>query len=192
MGKPITGKEITCQTCGKIFYIPKNRFGTAKFCSYKCMGAASKREFRGVCEICGNEFTYVACREGKAKYCSRKCYYKAQHLKGTVTIKCKECGKDFQTSPSCHRVFCSRACLWINKKKTINGSRSTMRRAMLRRELIEKCLDCGYDAHKEILGIHHIDGNEDNNSIENIAVLCPNCHSVRHSKHIVHGAKELF
>lgn len=45
-----------------------------------------------------------------------------------------------------------------------------------------KCCICEYSKHIEL---HHIDGNRNNNSISNIASLCPNCHTeVEHKEHL--------
>lgn len=43
--------------------------------------------------------------------------------------------------------------------------------------LYGKCECCGYD---EVLDLHHIDGNHNNNNPENHSVLCPNCHAKIH------------
>lgn len=43
--------------------------------------------------------------------------------------------------------------------------------------LYGKCECCGYS---EVLDLHHIDENHDNNSPENHGVLCPNCHAKIH------------
>ena len=40
------------------------------------------------------------------------------------------------------------------------------------------CARCGYDEYVEILQVHHIDGNRDNNNINNLIILCPNCHAL--------------
>ena len=42
------------------------------------------------------------------------------------------------------------------------------------------CADCGFDEIPAILMFHHIDGDRVNNKPENIARLCPTCHSKRH------------
>ena len=44
----------------------------------------------------------------------------------------------------------------------------------------DKCVECGYDEHPEILHIHHIDRDRTNNTKENLEVLCPNCHGLEH------------
>ena len=39
-----------------------------------------------------------------------------------------------------------------------------------------KCEYCGYSECVGILEVHHLDHDRDNNSEENLAILCPNCH----------------
>ena len=43
--------------------------------------------------------------------------------------------------------------------------------------LYGKCESCGYS---EVLDLHHIDGNHNNNDPSNHGVLCPNCHAKVH------------
>lgn len=43
----------------------------------------------------------------------------------------------------------------------------------------KKCERCGYDLY-EILHVHHIDRNRDNNVLNNLELLCPNCHAKEH------------
>jgi predicted HNH restriction endonuclease len=57
---------------------------------------------------------------------------------------------------------------------------------MIRRNMIQKCNICGYEEVKDILGVHHKDGNRKNNEIKNLMIVCPLCHSLIHHKHIVH------
>lgn len=43
-----------------------------------------------------------------------------------------------------------------------------------------KCESCGivdWNSKPIVLHLHHCDGNPDNNSLDNLQVLCPNCHS---------------
>lgn len=61
---------------------------------------------------------------------------------------------------------------------------------MKARDMIIFCNRCGYDEHPRILGVHHIDRNKKNNDLSNLEVLCPNCHSLEHSRHTVHGFNE--
>lgn len=56
---------------------------------------------------------------------------------------------------------------------------------MLTRGLINQCNRCSYNETPKILGVHHKDHDRTNNLLENLEVLCPNCHSLEHMKHIV-------
>ena len=47
----------------------------------------------------------------------------------------------------------------------------------------EKCMKCGWNERHGITGkvpiqLEHIDGNSENNSLDNLILLCPNCHSL--------------
>ena len=46
--------------------------------------------------------------------------------------------------------------------------------------LTKKCEKFGYDEYDFCLDIHHIDMNENNNDISNLAVLCVICHKKLH------------
>ncbi len=41
------------------------------------------------------------------------------------------------------------------------------------------CERCGYDRH-EILQVHHKDKNRSNNDLDNLELICPNCHYEEH------------
>ena len=57
-----------------------------------------------------------------------------------------------------------------------------LRRCYLLQKSSYKCTRCGFDERRPcgstILEIDHIDGNHQNNVIENLQVLCPNCHAL--------------
>lgn len=56
------------------------------------------------------------------------------------------------------------------------------RKVRLLEEASYQCSQCGYDKKRpdgqSILEIDHIDGNPENNSKNNLRVLCPNCHAL--------------
>jgi len=179
----------TCLTCSSIFCVPAYRYNTAKFCSYKCMGQSSRKTFEKECEICSSVFTFIATRIDKAKYCSRICYYKSMSKKGSVKQICKNCNSEFLKSPcKKNKKFCSKECLTNHTKNTYKDSFSSVRAFLKRSGRLSKCQICGFDSVPEIMGVHHIDRNRKNNNIENLMVLCPNCHSIEHRKHIPHSA----
>ncbi len=43
----------------------------------------------------------------------------------------------------------------------------------------ELCERCGYNRY-DILQVHHRDRNRDNNDLENLELICPNCHAEEH------------
>ena len=60
-------------------------------------------------------------------------------------------------------------------------SRSRLKERLVEEGLKEyKCECCGlteWMGKPIVLQLHHIDGNHDNNNLENLQLLCPNCHS---------------
>lgn len=114
------------------------------------------KDFRD-CIECGNSVNNYY-----AKYCSNKCQLNSQY---SAYIK-----------------------KW--KAKEVNGSRGTNTKAISKhviRYLQEKhksgCSLCGWNEIHNKLGkipleIDHIDGDSENNSIENLRMICPNCHSL--------------
>lgn len=189
MAKLRSGINKNCLNCNISFYVKPYRINETKFCSRKCKDSMPGERIKTICVICSNEFQHILCRANKAKYCSRKCYYKGQVKKGTITFICKHCGKEYKGSPS--RIgrskYCSIQCINKESHKTFNPTFNTVRKAMLKRGQIDKCERCGYSECKKILGIHHKDRNRKNNKKENLEVLCPNCHSLEHQKHLPHG-----
>jgi 5-methylcytosine-specific restriction endonuclease McrA len=47
-------------------------------------------------------------------------------------------------------------------------------------KLPNKCAACDYDKIPWILEVHHKDRDRSNNDIENLEILCPNCHTEEH------------
>jgi hypothetical protein len=76
--------------------------------------------------------------------------------------------------------------LWLEGKDSgtlKGGSLSKTIRNYLLKKSNYCCSQCGWNKINPVTGnspleIHHIDGNYLNNTIENLQVLCPNCHSL--------------
>lgn len=190
MAKPLTGIYLKCLNCYKECYTPKNRISKFKFCCRSCAALFVRVKIKKECEICRKIFEHISARSNKAKYCSRQCYYKARINKGNIEYKCQHCGILFKDSLSHKRKFCSKSCVGKSSVSTFNPSYTTVRKAMLNRKLINKCERCGFNKEPKILGVHHKDRNRNNNELINLEILCPNCHSLEHSKHICHGFRE--
>ena len=68
---------------------------------------------------------------------------------------------------------------YLNTDKKIKTSK--LKNKLIKENIIEnKCDICGLTSWLDkpiVLQLHHIDGNPNNNSLENLQLLCPNCHS---------------
>lgn len=104
--------------------------------------------------------------------------------------QCENCGVDFKYTPSQSRGrFCSNTCQGEHKYRTqsipkiLEGKSTNVN--SIKRYLSEtvghKCVWCGNEGKHNgkdlVLQLDHIDGNSDNNNLENLRLLCPNCHS---------------
>jgi len=108
---------------------------------------------------------------------------------------CKFCGKEFYRADSkkkCSKsglFFCSRECKDLAQRigglKEIQPSHygrvlSDYRLLAKREKPSECCERCGYGKVPGILQVHHKDRNRLNNSIDNLEIICPNCHQEEH------------
>lgn len=135
----------------------------------------------------------------KCAYCSKAIYRRPVEI-GRRSVYCsaacfgKSCRKE-KPCPACGRTIlasekrrsCSRAC--ANRLRTGikygTGARkdivSTVR--YLKARLIElrgpACERCGY-CRVQILVVHHVDRDRKNNKMENLELICPNCHAEEH------------
>lgn len=93
--------------------------------------------------------------------------------------ECVCCGSIFTTEvrDSNKQVTCSRSCSNTHFR-TKEGATTYRSRALRHYGCI--CSVCGF-SNILALEVHHIDKNRDNNSIENLKVLCANCHRIIHS-----------
>ena len=138
------------------------------------------------CKKCNKEFSsqrglnahQVSHKDGNRYSISRKI---------NKNFFCVNCNRETEWSHSSTNTFCSKECNGeYNRKQTfINITNGivygivTMRKFLL--ETKGCCEDCGitntYNNKPITLQCDHIDGNSDNNILENLRLLCPNCHS---------------
>lgn len=146
-------------------------------------------------------------KRGNGKFCSRDCFKssgglqdaakKAADLVRTaeVAVVCAYCGATSYRKPARQRsksntYFCSRVCkdhgqriengitaIHPSHYGTENGVRY---RKLALSEKGSICERCGYNKCLSALQVHHLDKNRSNNRLENLMVLCANCHCEVH------------
>lgn len=97
-----------------------------------------------------------------------------------VELKCDYCGKNFIRRKSeiknTNYHYCNIICSNKHKAQFLITEESKNYRLKAFQNYPHKCACCGYEEDERILEVHHIDSNRDNNTIENLIILCPNCH----------------
>lgn len=145
-------KELYCLNCGE-----KLKRGQYKFCSSSCSAIYNNklRKKKKYCLNCGKEL-----KAHQEKYCSFKCQHDYQQK---LFLENWKKGNE-------------------NGLKGLYGISSHIRNYLLKKNNY-KCECCGWGEKNVFtntipLEIHHKDGNYENNSEDNLQVLCPNCHSL--------------
>jgi hypothetical protein len=122
----------------------------------------------------------------KNTFCSHTCsaiYSHSKRAKNSKPIKkCIQCDGVLKGATS---KYCSTVCQKdFQRMKTIKDKTASARSSKFHLISIHghKCLDplCVWDFSKRplVVELEHIDGNSENNSLENLTLLCPNCHSL--------------
>lgn len=107
-------------------------------------------------------------------------------IKSRVKVTCALCGKEIERTLSqveknqTGYYYCCRehGNLHKNLLRQKNGEwdNSSNYRLKAFNTYEHKCACCGWDEDKRILEVHHIDGDRNNNKIDNLIILCPTCH----------------
>lgn len=146
------------------------------------------------CDECNNEVTrykrYLKETEEGKHWCSSLC--RSLLMKTRVKLTCNHCKKEFTRATSKLKnsksgfVFCSKNCKDIAQKYITEiqpehygtGTRTYRNKAL--KYYKNECNKCGYNKNIKALIAHHRDRNRDNNNINNLEILCANCHSIEH------------
>lgn len=91
---------------------------------------------------------------------------------------CKQCNTQTKNT-----FYCSNTCqhLWQTKQKLENGTLDHRTiRAFLLKERGQKCEECGifeWQGRQIVMEMDHVNGDHADNTLANLKLLCPNCHS---------------
>lgn len=163
---------MKCENCEKDH---DGSYGSGRFCSSKCArGFATKikraeinEKIKNIssfhCDICDKNFIGKQSYSGHRAHCGK--------IKDSDMIS-KRIEKQSKSLRETNRIK--------RERDVLLGIASVDR---CRTYLIEThgniCMECGlieWRGKEMVKEIHHIDGNDENNNINNIILLCPNCH----------------
>ena len=131
--------------------------------------------------MCGHCKSNLSYTKRNNKFCSRECF--RLHEKELFETKIKYCLFCNREICGVGKKYCSIHCQqnYQNKQKVETGSASPK---SLKKYLIQTkgyvCCGCGITEWRNkriVLELEHKDGNSENNLLENLELLCPNCHS---------------
>lgn len=143
-----------------------------------------QRKPNTVCSICSKQIyrrpSTIKQNNGKV-YCSIACYA----ISNRKETPCIVCGKLILAGMN--KITCSRECSNIHRKNIrykIGRPRDKVNNyKILKKRLIglkgDACEKCGYNV-TQILQVHHKDKDRNNNNLNNLELICPNCHSEKH------------
>lgn len=177
---------MKCLQCGKETKSPK-------FCSLKC-SATYNNLLRGrktpkyVCSTCGKEFQDTHYRRTR-KYCSRSCIRIARRqTRLQKAHPCAFCGEPVFNKGA--KKYCSNSCSQKAQWKKIEDrivlgkfvSHRSLRLYLVRKHgaRCERCSWAQLNTHSRTVPVvlNHKDGNSNNNTLNNVELLCPNCDSL--------------
>src|SRR6478735_326613 len=125
------------------------------------------------CQNCLSPLSY-ADASAKKTFCNRSCSASFNNKQRATPNSCVQCGND------CRNKFCSRNCQATHYRQT-RLEAGTASFKIVKSHLktsVTACQICGTSEWlgKPIMLIgDHIDGNSENNAIENIRLICSNC-----------------
>lgn len=128
--------------------------------------------------------------ERNKKFCSNSCStsYNNKLRPKAECGDCKNCNSKLEKA---HKKYCNNKCQAEYKRKIIfekiEGGDAGLPHVNYRNYIIDKygdsCMKCGWRelnpfTKKVPIQLDHIDGDSDNNNLNNLRLLCPNCHSL--------------
>lgn len=154
------------------------------------------------CKHCNEEFNFITTSEkgNHTRWCEKNPNRVSVNLLNSIKnrminkfgdykkfdVICNECNTIFiveeryKLFPSKEKYFCSRNCAnSVGGKAKREKYGLTGYVSIAKQFYEEKCIVCGYD---ELVDVHHINGDRNNNEATNLVFLCPNHHYLLHRK----------
>lgn len=150
-------------------------------------------------KICSNincKRRFKSLKSENRLYCSQSCSATINNSKYQKLPKSKKKSPCLNCGKITVNKYCNYDCLNEHKRgllfeKIKNGTFSRINKdteakwykKYLIHEYGEKCMNCGWGEVNQYSGkipieLEHIDGNSENNNLDNLKLLCPNCHSL--------------
>jgi hypothetical protein len=178
------GKIFCSVSCGAKFYsrIKRNNCiseynknpNLCKFCDSPLSFDNKTNQF---CDrSCGAKFNNALRKKQKAKLDVARIEYKCLNCDTPLNRKGKYCNHDCQNEMRKRILY-----------EKIESGDITQDGRQYKKYLIDKhgecCMECGWEKRNPItnkvpLELEHIDGNHKNNRLDNLKIICPNCHSL--------------
>ena len=178
-----------CEKCGEETDNPR-------FCSLRCANSHPRAEKYLVdrtrfCDECGGQFSY---KQPEQRFCSRSCSAtnsnKVSPKRTAAVLNCLFCDialteHQFKFCSMEHQQLFYRATRiqkWLETGHGIIGSdKNHYIRSYLYQQQNDLCAIClnsdEWQGKSLVFVLDHIDGNSENNSRENLRLICPNCDS---------------
>ncbi len=149
--------------------VASKRVGSIKWrsrtfpCCVQCGGQDSQHAGRGLCRRCYSA-VYATEQPDRIRALARASYWRNREKRlDQMRVRWSQ-NEELRTKT---RI---RTFAW---KYNGNGLKALERAGF-------KCEICGYNKIRDILEVHHRDGNRKNNTMENLEIRCPNCHKEHH------------
>lgn len=145
---------------------------------------------RGYCTVCDAVYTKQKALLNNYGTCSLQCTNIARGV--TLLCSCDHCGNSFFrakskiTKSKSGKLFCCKECKNVAQTYMLEiqpshyGQGITRYRERGLKHYGATCARCGYSGNSTALVVHHKDRNRLNGSLENLEVLCANCHAIEH------------